>query len=36
MDFTNATLKQVSVHYIGTNSTEQELILSKEPLVIDD
>ncbi|MDO9188091.1 MAG: nucleoid-associated protein [Bacteroidia bacterium] len=36
MDFTNASLKQISVHYIGTNSTEQELILSKEPLVIDE
>jgi hypothetical protein len=36
MDFTNATLKQISVHYIGSNSEGQELILSKESLNIDE
>jgi len=36
MDFTNAKLDNVSVHYIGSNLVEQELILSKEPLAIDE
>lgn len=36
MNFTNATLKQISVHYIGSNSAGQELILSKEPLIIEE
>jgi hypothetical protein len=36
MNFTNTILSQVSIHYIGNDSEGQELILSKEPLVMDE
>lgn len=36
MDFSSATLKEVSVHYVGNKGNGQELVSSAKPLVLDE
>ncbi len=35
MNFSNTTLKNISLHFVGNKNNEQELVLSKQELAID-
>jgi hypothetical protein len=36
MNFLNASLKSISIHFVGNKSSDQGLILSKKPLVLEE
>ncbi len=36
MNFSNASLKSISIHFVGNKSSDQGLILSKKPLVLEE
>lgn len=36
MNFSNASLKSISIHFVGNKSSDQGLILSKKPLVLQE